>query len=205
MKSQSNKPVIIPKQGNEPFVADGEKLDFSLNDFWRWNVSDLLNNLTRGHMAEFVVAKALHIKSDVRDEWAPYDLKKEEIKIEVKASAYIQTWPQDEFSKIKFDVRKTKELDWDRGGYRDPASRHADIYILALFAYKEMDALKNKDGVNPLDLDKWQFFLVPKKFLDDLDQDSISLGTLEDNKFKPETFQSLETAFQQLANNVQRL
>ena len=208
MNAVSNKPVVKPKQGNESFVADGKQLDFSLNDFWRWNVSDLLNNLTRGHLAEFIVAKALHIKSDVRDEWAAFDLEKEGTKIEVKAAAYIQTWTQHNFSKIKFEVCKTKEWDWDKHGYRDPAKRHAHIYIFALFAYKDEEALKNKESVNPLDLDKWSFFLVPTTVLDDLDQNSISLEALqkmEDKKYKPVTFLGLEEAFEQLATNVRGL
>jgi hypothetical protein len=46
------------KTGNEPLTVNGQKLDKSLLDFWRWNSSDLLSNATRGRLAEFIVASA---------------------------------------------------------------------------------------------------------------------------------------------------
>ena len=45
-----------PRSGDEPFHHSGRSLEFTLTDFWRWSVSDLLNNLSRGHLAEFIVA-----------------------------------------------------------------------------------------------------------------------------------------------------
>ena len=52
------------------------------NDFYEWAYSDLLVNNQRGHLAEFIVAKALNIDSQKRLEWDPYDLKYNDIKIE---------------------------------------------------------------------------------------------------------------------------
>jgi hypothetical protein len=49
------------KTGNEPLTANGQKLDKSLLDFWRWNSSDLLSNATCGRLAEFIVASALGV------------------------------------------------------------------------------------------------------------------------------------------------
>ena len=44
--------------GNEEFTLRGESSGISLADFWRWAYSDLLNNTSRGVMAEFLVEKS---------------------------------------------------------------------------------------------------------------------------------------------------
>ena len=84
------------KTGKELFYSEGEEVGVQLIDFWRWAYSDLLNNVARGVLAEFLVANALDItKPKLRTEWDPYDLKsKQGTKIEVKSSAYIQSWNQ---------------------------------------------------------------------------------------------------------------
>ena len=154
--------VPAPKGGDEPFEANGKSLCFILNDFWRWDVSDLLNNLTRGHLAEFIVAKALGAAKGVRSEWAAFDLETPDgLKVEVKSAAYLQSWPQDDYSSIQFRVRKTKALDLEKGGYRGKPKRHADVYVFALLAYKKANAIKDMETVNPLDLDQWGFYVLP--------------------------------------------
>ena len=45
--------------GNEPLTENGNRLGPSLIDFWRWSISDLVDNTTRGALAEFIVACAL--------------------------------------------------------------------------------------------------------------------------------------------------
>ena len=82
------------KTGCERFRANGSDLDFDLLGFWQWSMSDLVNNTTRGVLAEYVVAQALGVSTDAaRDVWAPYDLvTKSEVKIEVKSSSYLQSW-----------------------------------------------------------------------------------------------------------------
>lgn len=40
-----------PKTGCERFRADDKDLDFALSDFWRWSMSDLVSNATRGRLA----------------------------------------------------------------------------------------------------------------------------------------------------------
>ena len=97
------------KTGSEPFHNNGTKLSFSLLDFWQWYASDLLNNSTRGILAEYLVTKAIDSSDKPRKEWDTYDvLTKEGLKIEVKSASYIQSWDQKDFSKIAFiDYRKS--------------------------------------------------------------------------------------------------
>jgi len=63
---------IVPnlKTGNEPLSVNGNNLKVTLLDFWKWSVSDILSNATRGRLAEFIVATATNIDiTIVRDEW----------------------------------------------------------------------------------------------------------------------------------------
>ena len=63
-----------PKTGTESFSYHDQPLGPVLLDFWRWSVSDLVSNATRGMLAEFIVANALGIDLHaVREEWAPID------------------------------------------------------------------------------------------------------------------------------------
>ncbi|MBK7706563.1 MAG: hypothetical protein IPJ30_12495 [Acidobacteria bacterium] len=88
-------------------------LDTKVIDFWRWAFSDLMMNTARGVLAEFIVAKALGISTEgVRAGWDPFDLETEDgIKIEVKSASYIQSWAQNDYSKIQFSVAPKRG--WD--------------------------------------------------------------------------------------------
>jgi len=74
--------------------------DHRLQDFWAWGFSDMLANTTRAVFAEFLVAAALGLDDAVRVEWDAVDLRYEGKAIEVKASAYVQSWPQSQPSDI---------------------------------------------------------------------------------------------------------
>jgi hypothetical protein len=177
MKTNLEQLVVLPKRGDEQFHASNSDLGFSIKDFWTWSASDLVSNVTRGHLAEFIVAKAIGAAEGVRNEWATYDLTTPNgTKVEVKSAAYLQSWPQDDYSTIQFNVEKTKELDLKDGGYRGTPSRHADVYIFALLAHK------NKQTVDPLNVKQWDFYVLPTSVLDKRtrSQHSITLNTLVD-------------------------
>jgi len=174
-------PALKPEPLSEgtPFIFGDSQTGFCLADFWVWSYSSLLNNLTRGHLAEFIVARALGIAGTVRHEWAPFDLLLQEpgrtdIKIEVKSAAYLQEWGQRDFSSIQFSIRETREWDEVTGQFRGDAHRQSDVYVFALLHHKE------KETVNPLNLEQWTFYVVPTTALDQLSgsQKSISLGIL---------------------------
>jgi hypothetical protein len=50
----------------------GAETPFSIGEFWQWAFSDLQENITRGVLAEFLVAKALGISLLVRQTWDDY-------------------------------------------------------------------------------------------------------------------------------------
>lgn len=44
--------------GKEQFTLHDAGISLSVNDFWRWAYSDLLNNTSRGVLSEFIVASS---------------------------------------------------------------------------------------------------------------------------------------------------
>lgn len=96
-----------PRSGCEPIHAGGEPQGLTLQDYWRWSGSDLVNNVGRGVLAEFLVANALGQTKEPREEWGAFDA---EVPgsgtVEVKSAAYIQSWKQEDYSRISFDIGK---------------------------------------------------------------------------------------------------
>lgn len=45
--------------GNEEFTLHGSATGLTVQDFWRWAYSDLIDNTQRGVMAEFLVYSSL--------------------------------------------------------------------------------------------------------------------------------------------------
>jgi hypothetical protein len=153
-------PIKLKRMTGEELFTGFGKGKLILKDFWQWSSSDLVSNATRGILAEFLVAFALGLNKGVRTEWDPYDLKTEkDIKIEVKSSAYLQSWHQQRLSRITFDIRPTKAWDYQKNRYAEEIKRQSDVYVFCLLHHKE------KMTINPLDLSQWTFYIVSTKEL----------------------------------------
>jgi hypothetical protein len=62
-------------------------------------------------LAEFIVATALGVADQLRNDWGPYDLLTPDgIKIEVKSPAYLQSWHQENFSTITFGIHPASNM-----------------------------------------------------------------------------------------------
>lgn len=147
--------VQQPRLGDEKLHFKGKELDVSVHDFWRWCSSDLLSNTARGVFAEFIIARAMNIPLDKgRAEWDPYDLlSPENIKIEVKSSAYIQSWHQEKPSIITFMVPKTRAWNPDTNRLDSEPRRQADVYVFALLMHQ------TQETIDPLNIDQWHWTL----------------------------------------------
>jgi hypothetical protein len=148
------------------FTIDGISTGLTLLDFWSWNQSSLLENRTRGIMAEFIVMKALEIHSKSRIEWDDYDVETESgLKIEVKSAAYLYSWEQKGFSKISLCI-KPKSLN---------DKRPADVYVFCLLMHKD------RSTINPMCLDQWEFYVVCKNEIEGRlqNQKTLSLSTFK--------------------------
>ncbi len=96
------------KSGKEKFMFNEQELNFDLNSFWSWSSSELLSNTLRGVLAEYIVSQDVGCKAQAREEWDAYDLPSPEgIKIEIKSSAYLQSWAQKKLSNISFSIQPT--------------------------------------------------------------------------------------------------
>ena len=176
------------KNGSEPLLCQNNRLPITIKDFWAWSASDLMSNATRSRFAEFIVATATNVDLGIpRQEWEPYDLLTPEgIKIEVKSSAYIQSWHQKQLSTITFSIKPARYWNSKNGEQESIAKRHADIYVMCLL--KNM----NQNTINPLDMDQWDFYVLSRQELDNYKRSkhSITLKSLE-NLTKPVTYSGL--------------
>lgn len=145
----------MKKTGEERFILQNTETDIRLLDFWKWNQSDILNNSLRGILAEFIVSKAVNAINETRVEWDAYDLLTADgIKIEVKSAAYLQSWQQSKNSIIQYNIRPTLTWEASTNTYATEIKRTADVYVFCLL--NEQD----RQLVNPLDLDQWEFFVL---------------------------------------------
>lgn len=162
------------KTGDEKLSFNGRETGLTIQDFWSWAFSDLLDNTLRGSYAEFIVAAALGIDlTRERANWEPWDLTMQDIKVEVKSCSYVQTWEQERPSAIKFSIRPS--MSWSaKAGFSGEQQRPSDVYVFCLYA--EKDAAR----ADPLRLDGWEFYVLPTRRLDEScgGQKSIALSSL---------------------------
>lgn len=173
ISQQEYKPLRL--EGTELFEGTGAEIAPTLTAFWQWGASDLLSNALRGLLAEFIVGSALGcVDGAIRREWDAYDLEANGIKVEVKSTARLQTWHQDDYSTLRFDIPKT--TGWDARTNKPlpgPPCRQANVYVFCVLTAGD------KATVNPMNLSQWEFYVVATKMLDELeDQRTITLTSL---------------------------
>ncbi|MBA4117002.1 MAG: hypothetical protein H0X71_11350 [Rubrobacter sp.] len=137
----------------------------TVGDFWAWAYSDILTNIRRGMFAEFLVGSALGVIDSVPPAgWEDFDLLYGDKKIEVKSSAYIQSWDQQgRLSVISFDIRERGIWDETINDWLpERKGRSADCYVFCLYSEK-----KDRSVASMLDMSKWDFYVVPTRRIDE--------------------------------------
>jgi hypothetical protein len=164
----------------------------NLLDFWEWSSSDLVSNVTRGRLAEYLVHRAVDTREQtVRSEWDAFDLTTPEgIRVEVKSAAYIQTWHQHQLSKVVFRTPKTRSWSAETNVLEESSRRQAEVYVFALLHHTD------KESIDPLNLRQWTFYVVPTSALDARvrSQHSITLKSLQALCPEPTPFEGLANA-----------
>ena len=128
----------------------------TVGDFWQWAYSDILNNRNRSLFAEYLVGAALGIVAgSVREEWDGCDLRYADLRIEVKSSAYLQSWQQKKLYNPRFDIAHKRAWEADRNAFSESPLRYADCFVFCLFTPKE------HASANVLDAAQWQFYVLP--------------------------------------------
>lgn len=176
-------------QGNEKFQFDNKELDFQMLDFWRFHYSNIYS--LHGEFAEFVVARALGVtEAQNSDYWTLWDITYDNMRIEVKATAYFHMWN----TNGKVSSKRTFGITKANGSY-DPKvagntefCRQNDVYVFCLINGG------TKETANPLNLDNWEFYAVPTKFIDKYcgDNKTISLSRIRNFGFKPLRYDELK-------------
>lgn len=189
------------KTGNERFNRSGNPLYLTLLGFWQWSASDLVSNATRGILAEYIVANALGLAKDVRSEWDAFDLLTESgVKIEVKSAAYLQSWYHKELSKIAFGIRPTRLWDAGTNILATELRRQADVYVFCVLSHKE------KDSLDPLNLDQWDFYIVRAALLDEKFPTQKSIGLASLLKLNPyvASYEEIESCIEKMSDEMKR-
>lgn len=183
--------------GDEHFTFDGMPTNNLLSDFWSWFSSDLLNNLTRGILAEYIVSNALGLDTTgIRQSWEPFDILYDGQPIEVKSSAYIQSWQKEgQLSAPIFGIAPTYV--WNDNTVAE-RKRKASIYIFCL-----LDCL-NRDIVDPTKLEQWKFFVLPTSVLNEKcgEQKTITLNALKALNPIETTYETLKRAVDEICKSL---
>lgn len=152
----------------------------TVGDFWQWAFSDLGQNITRGILAEYLVAWAIGKDDSPRDPWKSYDLETAKGKrIEVKFAADVQDWTYAN-RPPKFIIKKTSAYDKHKG-YEKEKKYQADIYVLAHLMGDD------RDTINPLDTDQWEFWIFTQEEIISILKGKQSISVSQLKKIKAPT------------------
>ena len=185
---------ISKKTGNENFSLNNGLINNTLINFWQWSGSDLISNSYRGLLAEYLVALDLGVTDKIRMEWAPFDLQYEGLCIEVKSSAYIQSWKQSELSGISFSIKPSFVWEKQNNKYSVNKTRPSHFYVFCLLNHKDQET------IDPMNLDQWEFYLIPTYLLTKRvgSQKTISLNSLK-------KLNVVQSKFGNIKNNISDL
>ena len=137
-------------------------------------MSDLRSNATRGVLAEYLVAKAVGATGP-RIEWDAYDVRAPDgTTIEVKASGYSQSWTLRSAPSIRFGglPGKPGKQSWHAETGAMETAFVADVFVFAVHTTLAADPY---DG---LDVDAWQFYVLPGSTIAATRQASMQLSTV---------------------------
>src|SRR5689334_17487806 len=141
----------LPLRGDEQFTG----VDATVIDFWRWAFSDLRDNTTRGILAEFLVSKAVGDAREMRIGWGNFDaLAPDGTKIEVKCSAFLQSWTLQRLSGLQFGRLRAREFDADRNELSADVRVRADVFVFAV------QAQQDPASYDMLDIGHWEFWVA---------------------------------------------
>ncbi len=159
-----------PSTGQERFSSDPS----SVLDFWRWAFSDLRTNIVRGVLAEYLVARAVGDPSPLRKAWDNWDVTTATgIKVEVKSSAYLQSWNQRKLSAITFSGLTGREWSAETNELAADRTLRAEVYVFAVHTCSE------PDQYDPLKIEDWEFRVMSAAQLAEHGYRSVTLGFLD--------------------------
>ena len=157
-------PELPPLDGDEQFLG----MAGTVRDFWAFAIPDLRTNNVRGWLAEYLVWRALGVEHPSRREWDTHDVEVDGLRVEVKASGYLQAWKQRRLSTLTFSGLAARA--WPLDSYEMAAeyTYNADVYVFAV------QTATTHDAYAPLDVSQWRFAELPRATLTRLGFRSIT-------------------------------
>jgi hypothetical protein len=181
---------VVPLSGSEQFVG----LDATVADFWRWAFSDLRNNTTRGILAEFLVARAVGDDRSPRAGWDSFDVQAPDgTRIEVKCSAFLQSWAQKQLSNLSFGRLSGREFDEVSHQYSADVRYRADVFVFAVEAQREPDAY------DALDIAHWEFWVASASIIRQQALKTVGIGWVRQHTTGPLRYGQLAGAIRTAA------
>jgi len=156
--------------GNEKFIVDGKDLEFGILDLWKYKYSNIFN--MQEVIAEFIVEKALGLtKSQNTDYWTLFDILYRNYRIEVKETGYYHSWNEDgKISQVRnFGISKANSS-YEEQETENKFERQNDIYVFCL------NTGTTKETSNPMNLNNWEFYIVPTSVINEKCKDGKSIG-----------------------------
>jgi hypothetical protein len=130
----------------------------TVSDFWQWAYSDLMQNTTRGVLAEYIVAVLLGVDKKPRNPWMSFDLKLDDGRtLEVKTMSRLQAWPQKKLTQPKIIIAKKRNWDPETDIMEQTPTLNAEIYVICYFIAEEHFT------ADPLNLIQWRFYVLTKE------------------------------------------
>lgn len=125
-------------QGDEHFIENGNEIDLTIQDFWRWSYPNFLKRQKLLELSRFIVASSIGISSD-----CPQDiLTRDGLRIRVASASYLQSEDGDHPDQVSYSV----------------VTEGVDAFVICL--YKATSYSQNL-----LNLDLWDFFTISSKTL----------------------------------------
>ncbi len=117
--------------------------------------------------------------------WDNYDVESPEgIRIEVKASAYLQSWAQRRLSAIRF--AGLSGLSWDaKEGWGEEREIRADVFVFAI------QACEDQSHYRALDIAQWVFHVVGAPTVREHGSRSVGMSFLKKHAPEPVGFDRL--------------
>jgi hypothetical protein len=161
--------------GTEPFHIDGVALGFDVRSVWQFSHSDLQSNTERAKVAEALVGHALGLSLGTPD-WEGCDLiTATGHRVEVKSSAFLQSWKQKRLSTVSFSIQKARAWNAATDSWTPESARYSDVYVFCLHHHRD------KRTVDARNLAQWTFFVLRTRTIDQYfgEQASVDVGELE--------------------------
>jgi hypothetical protein len=177
--------VAVRLDGSERFAG----VDATVADFWRWACSDLRDNTTRGMLGEFLVAKAVGDQRPLRIGWDNFDVVAPDgTTIEVKCSAYLQSWAQKRHSELVFSRLTAREFDYARNEWSVDARVRADVFVFAVQTQRDPAAY------DVLDISHWEFWVASARTIREQAVKTVGIGWVRQHATGPLPYAGLADA-----------